>query len=92
MQLTTSSRKRDKLGAKEAAALDRKFGKALWGPHPTNHLRAVCIREHESTFSGCRIPKGFVIPFALPEHRDSWLAAQHPNRWGKLLKKWRRKA
>lgn len=65
----------------------RKFGPPLWGPHKTNHLKVVCLREHESN-NGTRIPVGFTIPFCLPEHRDSWLASQHPRAWGKLLRKW----
>jgi len=56
----------------------------LWGPHRTNRLRVVCVREHVSPVSGVLIPKGFEIPFCIPEHRNSWLKAQHPKKWGKL--------
>jgi hypothetical protein len=71
---------------KLVAALDAK-PLVVWGPHCTNHLKAVCLREHD-TPSGWRVLKGSVIQFTSPEFRDRWLAAHHPRKWGKLLRKW----
>lgn len=59
----------------------------VWGPHRTNHYKVVCLKEHD-TPTGWRILKGSIIQFAAPEYRDRFLAAHHPKRWGKLLKKW----
>ena len=63
------------------------FGKPLWGPHPTKHQFAVCLREHELE-DGTKRFRGDTINFLMPHLRDAWLAAQHPKAWGKLLARW----
>jgi len=63
----------------------------VWGPHRTNHYTAICLREHD-TPNGWRVLKGSKIQFCKPEYRDKWLAAQHPHKWGKLLKRWQKVA
>lgn len=62
----------------------------LWGPH-RGKRKVVCLRSYMAT-STCEILKGSIMEFSSEENRDRWLAATHPRRYERLLKKWERRA